>query len=122
MLQWGHSLSAMETFGVTGASSELGKLQWGHSLSAMETWVDDDTRMGEMMELQWGHSLSAMETFGVTGASSELGKLQWGHSRSAMETTLVGSPPLHLLPKRIFSQESTASNDDLGFGGCPGLT
>ena len=37
MLQWGHSLSAMETFGVTGASSELGKLQWGHSLSAMET-------------------------------------------------------------------------------------
>ena len=86
ILQWSHSLSAMETAQVESEYSELWVLQWSHSLSAMETGPMG--RVGQHglrafngatasrpwklalphptddwhLRLQWSHSLSAMET------------------------------------------------------------
>ena len=36
-LQWGHRLSAMETFQTVADLDKQARLQWGHRLSAMET-------------------------------------------------------------------------------------
>ncbi len=85
------------------------RLQWGHRLSAMESWYRSYT-LPSWKKLQWGHRLSAMESSGNVRlvATAELasmgpppfgdGKdhaiasttltpipLQWGHRLSAME-------------------------------------
>ena len=86
-------------------------LQWGHRLSAMETFPSRPKLTNRYMYLQWGHRLSAMETnmtgliehvrlmpsmgpppFGdgnrLTADSAPVVRLflQWGHRLSAMET------------------------------------
>ena len=62
-----------------------GCLQWGHRLSAMETWPTVGRPMADT-SLQWGHRLSAMETvLGAVGVN-DMAFLQWGHRLSAMET------------------------------------
>ena len=38
------------------------QLQWGHRLSAMETWLEAYQGRFLFGMLQWGHRLSAMET------------------------------------------------------------
>ncbi len=87
-LQWGHSLSAMETTTTTStrrpASSFNGAI-------AFQPWKQVEPVYGAVQHfwLQWGHSLSAMETSSVTMSQSDLAELQWGHSLSAMETPLV---------------------------------
>ncbi|WHZ25374.1 MAG: hypothetical protein OJF51_000169 [Nitrospira sp.] len=37
MLQWGHGISAMESFSEYSLQSPKAWLQWGHGISAMES-------------------------------------------------------------------------------------
>ena len=92
-LQWGHRLSAMETWIISGIGTPSPWLQWGHRLSAMEAtalsacWT-------VRWSLQWGHRLSAMETTTADGYTmGDRIPLQWGHRLSAMETAICESLP-----------------------------
>ena len=109
--QWGHGLSAMDTW--------LGKVQsdWrklvsmGHGLSAMDT-LDALMQLPQMITFQWGHGLSAMDTAtsnewssmrlpsfngamafqlwiqrGELHEDQEQTRFQWGHGLSAMDTS-----------------------------------
>ena len=93
--RWKHAESPWELVALT-------RLQWGHRLSAMETFVP---RVGLwcLPNLQWGHRLSAMETSLKAYSPGWTVFLQWGHRLSAMETALCGSSPSWIHEKAVFS-------------------
>ena len=120
-LQWGHRLSAMDTFPGVCEFPFLPRLQWGHRLSAMDS-LQILLIVWREVPLQWGHRLSAMDTAwskfmaqcivcGFNGATafrrwihedgtvtlSSEQPLQWGHRLSAMDTpseaASMGPPP-----------------------------
>ena len=93
VLQWSHSLSAMET-GPMGRVGQHG-LRAFNGATAFRPWKlalphpTDDWHL----RLQWSHSLSAMETSSWRRITPAQPILQWSHSLSAMET----GRPLRLL-------------------------
>ncbi len=90
-LQWSHSVSAVESCKAHNPAGEVPWLQWSHSVSAVESrW--HETKRNPSRVLQWSHSVSAVERSPVSSVLLTPISLQWSHSVSAVERT---APYMH---------------------------